>query len=104
MVGARIVELDVRPQLRKKQEPFKLIMEAVASLEQEDLFILHATFKPTPLFGIMKSKGYTHKAEEIDPEYWIIAFAQDAQAENQLTDLQLQDLVKQEEEEEQSDE
>lgn len=94
---ARIVELDVRPYLRKKLEPFKLIMDAVSDLEQEDVFILHATFKPSPLFGVMKVKGYAHKEEEIDAQYWIVAFARDAQLKAELDALQLRELARPEE-------
>ena len=54
----QVVELDVRPQLREKQEPFQIIMDTVKTLHEEDTFILHATFKPTPLLGLMKTKGY----------------------------------------------
>ncbi|WP_240343789.1 DUF2249 domain-containing protein [Paenibacillus sp. SYP-B3998] len=96
---ARIVVLDVRPYLRKKLEPFKLIMDAVSSLEPKDILVLHATFKPTPLFGVMKVKGYTHKVEEIDEQYWIVAFARDVGAKEQLDVLQLRELAIWEEEE-----
>ncbi|MGO4268599.1 DUF2249 domain-containing protein [Paenibacillus sp. TAF58] len=91
---ARIIELDVRPYLRKKLEPFKLIMDAVSALEQEDVLILHATFKPSPLFGVMKVKGYAHMEEEIDAQYWIVAFAGDSA---KLNALQLRKLARMEE-------
>ena len=71
---AKIVELDVRPLLRKKLEPFQLIMDTVKKLDKDDIFVLHATFKPTPLFGVMKMKGYAGKAEQKDKEHWIATF------------------------------
>jgi uncharacterized protein (DUF2249 family) len=71
---AKIVELDVRPHLRKKLEPFQLIMDAVKSLGKDDIFVLHATFKPAPLFGVLKMKGLAGKAEQIGPEHWISTF------------------------------
>lgn len=85
----KIVELDVRPSLRKKLEPFQLIMDAVVSLEQEDMLVLQATFKPTPLLGVMKVRGYTHKLEEIKPDHWIVAFARGKQAKEHLADFPL---------------
>ncbi|MEW9701308.1 DUF2249 domain-containing protein [Paenibacillus sp. SI8] len=97
MKKVNIVELEVRPFLRKKLDPFKLIMEAVASLKDEDLFILHVMFKPVPLFGVMKLKGYAHKAEEIDEQYWIVAFARGTHLKAELEALQLRELAKQEE-------
>ncbi|CAG7641744.1 hypothetical protein PAESOLCIP111_04264 [Paenibacillus solanacearum] len=72
--AAKIVELDVRPYLRKKLEPFQLIMDVVNRLEKNDIFVLHATFKPTPLFGVLKMKGLAGKAEQQDKEHWISTF------------------------------
>lgn len=71
---ARIVELDVRPYLRQKLEPFQVIMEAVKGLERDDIFVLHATFKPTPLFGVLKMKGLVGKAEQLDKDHWQVTF------------------------------
>ncbi len=71
---AHIVELDVRPYLRKKLEPFQMIMDAVKQLDKEDTFVLHATFKPTPLIGVMKTKGFAAKMERIQKDHWIVTF------------------------------
>jgi len=68
------IELDVRPQLKQKLEPFKLIMDTVKKLNKEDTFILHAIFKPTPLFGVMKVKGYVNKVEQKASDHWIVTF------------------------------
>lgn len=70
----RTVELDVRPHLRKKLEPFKVIMEAVQRLEKDDIFVLHATFKPTPLLGVMRTKGFVNKTEKLAADHWIVTF------------------------------
>ncbi|KXH78808.1 DUF2249 domain-containing protein [Sporosarcina sp. HYO08] len=71
---SRVVELDVRPHLKKKIEPFQLIMDAVKALEEEDIFILHATFKPTPLLGVLKMKGFVNKVEKKANDHWIVTF------------------------------
>lgn len=68
------VELDVRPYLRKKLEPFQMIMETVKTLHKEDTFILHATFKPTPLLGLMKTKGYVNKVVHVGEDHWTVTF------------------------------
>jgi len=68
------VELDVRPYLRKKLEPFQVIMEAVKGLHKEDTFVLHATFKPTPLLGLMRTKGYVNKVEHVGDDHWTVTF------------------------------
>ena len=68
------VELDVREQLRNKQEPFQLIMDTVKTLQKEDVFVLHATFKPTPLLGLMKVKGFTNEIEQLEKDHWVVTF------------------------------
>lgn len=72
--NAKVVELDVRPYLRQKLEPFQIIMDTVKGLDNDDIFVLHATFKPTPLFGVLKMKGLVGKAEQIDKDHWKITF------------------------------
>ncbi len=71
---AHVVELDVRPHLRNKLEPFQIIMDTVGKLEKDDIFVLHATFKPTPLFGVLKIKGFAGKAEQFGKDHWISTF------------------------------
>ncbi|MEO2258253.1 DUF2249 domain-containing protein [Paenibacillus amylolyticus] len=69
-----IVELDVRPHLSKKLEPFQLIMDTVKGLQHEDVFVLHAPFKPTPLLGILKMKGYSSTSERKGSDHWVTTF------------------------------
>lgn len=70
----QIIELDVRPHLRKKLEPFQLIMDAVGNLTPDDIFVLHATFKPTPLLGLLKVKGMVNKVEKLAKDHWVVTF------------------------------
>jgi uncharacterized protein (DUF2249 family) len=70
----KIVELDVRPHLNKKLEPFQLIMDTVKELKHEDVFVLHAPFKPTPLLGILKMKGYSSTSERLESNHWVTTF------------------------------
>lgn len=70
----KIVELDVRDQLRKKLEPFQIIMETVKTLRKEDTFVLHATFKPTPLLGLMRTKGFVNQVKHAGGDHWIVTF------------------------------
>ncbi|MED3625042.1 DUF2249 domain-containing protein [Neobacillus thermocopriae] len=73
-MAQKIVELDVREDLKNKIEPFQKIMDAVKALEKDDVFILHAPFKPVPLFAVLKAKGFTHDAEEIEKKHWKVTF------------------------------
>ncbi|RHW42345.1 DUF2249 domain-containing protein [Neobacillus notoginsengisoli] len=70
----KIVELDVREDLKNKLEPFQKIMDAVLGLKENDIFILHAPFKPIPLFAVMKAKGFDHDAVEIEKKHWKVTF------------------------------
>jgi uncharacterized protein (DUF2249 family) len=70
----KIIELDVREDLQKKLEPFQKIMNAIQPLEAGDTFILHAPFKPAPLFAVMKAKGFTYEAEQLDKKHWKVTF------------------------------
>ncbi|PQP81929.1 universal stress protein [Paenibacillus sp. PCH8] len=69
-----IVELDVRSHLNKKLEPFQLIMDTVKGLQPSDVFVLHAPFKPTPLLGILKMKGYSSTSERMGSDHWVTTF------------------------------
>ncbi|MEW9049884.1 MAG: DUF2249 domain-containing protein [Neobacillus sp.] len=71
----KIIELDVREDIKNKLEPFQKIMEAIKELKNpNDTFILHAPFKPVPLFTVLKAKGFTHEAEEIETKHWKVTF------------------------------
>lgn len=64
----KVVELDVRPILRDGGEPFSLIMKTIETVPAGGVFRLRATFKPVPLFGVLKMKGWDH---------WIVSGAGD---------------------------
>lgn len=71
----KMIELDVREDLKNKLEPFQKIMDAVKELKNpNDVFILHATFKPVPLFTVLKAKGFAYEAEEIEKKHWKVTF------------------------------
>lgn len=73
-LDVNIVELDVRTHLSNKLEPFQLIMDTVKGLQREDVFVLHAPFKPTPLLGILKMKGYSSTSEQVESQHWVTTF------------------------------
>jgi uncharacterized protein (DUF2249 family) len=72
---SRFVDLDVRPILRAGGEPFGKIMEAIAGLRPGQGLRLLATFKPTPLFRVLGSKGFTHEARELGDGDWEVLFS-----------------------------
>jgi uncharacterized protein (DUF2249 family) len=69
------VEVDVRPILRAGGEPFGKIMEAINALRPGEGLRLLATFKPTPLFQVLGSKGFTYEAKEIGGGDWEVLFS-----------------------------
>lgn len=72
-------ELDLRPMmLRNKQEPFQIIMDAVNDLnEKGDTLVLHATFRPEPLLGDMKHKGFAHRVDRLDDDHLVVMFTRE---------------------------
>lgn len=66
--------LDVRPILKAGGEPFPQIMQAIAKLQAGQGLRLLATFKPEPLFAVMKNKGYSHSAKALDGGDWEVIF------------------------------
>ncbi|MDU4696431.1 MULTISPECIES: DUF2249 domain-containing protein [Paenibacillus] len=70
----RIVELDVRPYLRRGEEPFSVIMDTVGKLEEGEIFVLHATMNPVPLLKVLEGKGYSHACEQLAADHWKVTF------------------------------
>jgi uncharacterized protein (DUF2249 family) len=70
----RTIELDVREDINNKLEPFQKIMEAIGDLNQNDSLVLHAPFKPVPLYGVLKAKGFEHEVEMIEAKHYKITF------------------------------
>ncbi|MCM3666604.1 DUF2249 domain-containing protein [Mesobacillus subterraneus] len=70
----KTIELDVRADINNKLEPFQKIMEAISGLEMNDVLILHAPFKPVPLYGVLKAKGFDHEVEKIEAKHYKIIF------------------------------
>ncbi len=66
--------LDVRPILKAGGEPFPQIMQAIAKLQTGQGLRLLATFKPEPLYAVMKNKGYSHSEKALDGGDWEVVF------------------------------
>ncbi|AGK54652.1 DUF2249 domain-containing protein [Bacillus sp. 1NLA3E] len=70
----RVIEMDVREDIKNNSDPFQKIMETIAELKEHDSLVLHAPFQPVPLFAVMKAKGFEYDAVEIDSNHWKITF------------------------------
>jgi len=62
-MSTRIVTLDVRADIRSGREPFGKIMQAVASLKDDDQLRLIAPFEPAPLYGVLGQRGFVHETK-----------------------------------------
>ena len=71
---SRILDLDVREDLRAGREPFQRIMHARQALSHDGILRLRAIFEPRPLYGVMRSEGFTHWTEQLADDDWRIWF------------------------------
>lgn len=69
-----IVSLDVRPLLKKGEEPFGKIMETVKSLKDGQIFLLEVLFEPGPLYDVMERKGFLSYTEKVSDEHYKVYF------------------------------
>lgn len=69
-----IVTLDVRPMLKKNEEPFGKIMETVRNLKEGQLFLLEVLFEPGPLYDVMEKKGFKSYTEKVAEEHYRVYF------------------------------
>ena len=69
------VDLDVRPVIAAGDEPFGMIMDAVAALAPGEVLRLRSPFDPTPLHRVLAGHGFARRTAELaaddwETEYW----------------------------------
>lgn len=69
-----VIRVDVREHIEAGRDPFSVIMGAVSRLNAGDQLLLIAPFEPTPLFGLMASRGFDYKGKELPDGSWEILF------------------------------
>jgi uncharacterized protein (DUF2249 family) len=70
----RIIDLDVRDDLRSGREPFRRILDAARALPDGHVLRLRAIFEPAPLYAILGRLGLAHGVERLAPEDWRVWF------------------------------
>jgi hypothetical protein len=70
----RIIELDVRDDLRNGQEPFSRIMAARRDLAPDGALCLRAIFEPVPLYAVFAKQGLAHWTDRLADDDWIVWF------------------------------
>ena len=66
----RVVELDVRDDLRAGREPFSRILATVNALEDDQGLRLRTIFEPVPLFALLAKRGFLHESRRDAPDDW----------------------------------
>jgi uncharacterized protein (DUF2249 family) len=72
--SAKVIEVDVRDDLRSGREPFSRIMSAVASLPEGNVLHLRAIFEPVPLFTVLGKRGFAHESQSHEADDWSVWF------------------------------
>lgn len=80
----KVVELDVRPVLAMKQDPLKLILDAISNLNPDECLKIINTFEPVPLISMLSKKGFGYFTERPDPETVITWFVRTATGKTNL--------------------
>lgn len=70
----RIVDLDVRDELRAGREPFRLIMSAALRVGEGQVLRVRAIFEPAPLYQVLGRQGFSHFTEQLGAEDWRVWF------------------------------
>lgn len=78
---SRQVQVDVREDIRRGQEPFARIMAAVKGLPEGAALVLRAPFEPIPLYDVLGKRGFAHWTDCRSPSDWVVWFYRDAAAE-----------------------
>ncbi len=71
---SRILDLDVREDLRSGREPFQRIMHARQALAHDGVLRVRAIFEPKPLYGVLGKEGFAHWTEQLADDDWRIWF------------------------------
>lgn len=93
-LGGRIVEVDVRDELRAKREPFAKIMAAVRTLDDDAVLRVRAIFEPAPLVSVLGVRGFMCETEQHDVEDWSLWAWRDASPRTVPTESRSDGLVK----------
>lgn len=75
--ASRIVEADVREELRAGREPFARIMAARREVPPGGALVVRAIFEPAPLYAVMAKQGFLHHTEALAADDWRVWFYPD---------------------------
>lgn len=70
----RIVEVDVREDLRAGREPFSRIMASRREVPEGGALCVRAIFEPVPLYDVLGAQGLDHHTERLAEDDWRVWF------------------------------
>jgi uncharacterized protein (DUF2249 family) len=76
----RPVEVDVRDDIRRGEEPFARIMTAARALGPGEALVIRAPFEPAPLYAVLGRRGLAHWTERLAADDWRVWFHRAAAA------------------------
>ncbi|MFP4623313.1 MAG: DUF2249 domain-containing protein [Gemmatimonadota bacterium] len=74
----KVIELDVREDLRQGKEPFSRIMAAKQEVPAGGALRLRAIFEPAPLYAVLAKQGFRHHTEQHGEGDWVVWFWREA--------------------------
>jgi uncharacterized protein (DUF2249 family) len=72
--------LDVREDIARGAEPFQRIRATIEALGANEALVLHVPFEPLPLYKVLGTRGFAHRAERRAPGDWWVWFYREATA------------------------
>lgn len=69
-----VLEIEAREMHERGEDPFFAVMDGARGVGLGEAFRVRNTFPPVPLFGVLEKKGFSHWAEELGPQDWLITF------------------------------
>ncbi len=70
----KIVEVDVREDLRAGREPFSRIMASRRDVPEGGALVVRAIFEPVPLYDVLGAQGLDHHTERLADDDWRVWF------------------------------
>jgi uncharacterized protein (DUF2249 family) len=70
----RVVEVDVRDDIRRGEEPFSRIIAAAKALGAGEALVIRAPFEPVPLYDVLGRRGLAHWPERLAQADWRVWF------------------------------
>lgn len=73
-ITSKALVFDARPILAAGEEPFAAIMEAAATVEKDQVFVVYAPFEPVPLQAVLGEQGFRYVTDHVDESTWRVTF------------------------------